>query len=176
MVKKGQKATKLDMDKIKEALAEGLGAPAIAAKFQYSTSSVSKAVKRIRGTPKERKVGSGRKATGDKSEEIEAILSQDPNKSVSENSKSSDPVEKHNAPNFAQKTWIQAAKKPGRAETDRKPEGKTPGGLPKLENAARRRETRPIESVLDGRKAVQSGGDAQRRFCPKQQNLGEEKP
>ena len=84
MVKKGQKATKLDMDKIKEALAEGLGAPAIAAKFQYSTSSVSKAVKRIRGTPKERKVGSGRKATGDKSEEIEAILSQDPNKSVSE--------------------------------------------------------------------------------------------
>ena len=87
MVKKGQKATKLDMDQIKEALAEGLGAPAIAAKFQYSASSVSKAVRRLRGSPKERKVGSGRKAADDKREEIEALISQDPNKAFRKSQK-----------------------------------------------------------------------------------------
>ena len=84
MAQNGQNATKLDMGKIIDAIAEGHGAPDIAAKFQYGASSVSKAVRRLRGSPKERKVGSGRKATDGKREETEAPISQDPNRSVSE--------------------------------------------------------------------------------------------
>ena len=85
MATKGLNATNLDMGKIKDALAGGLGVPSIAAKFQYSASSVSKAVRRLRGAPKAREVGAGRKSAEDKREELEATISGDSIKSAPQN-------------------------------------------------------------------------------------------
>ena len=74
MAGKGRQATKLGMGEIKEAIAGGYGAPAIAAKFLHGASSGPRAVKRIRGAPKEREAGTGREAADGEGEEIEATL------------------------------------------------------------------------------------------------------
>ena len=86
MVKKGERAQKINVCVVREAVSKGIGAVTIARGNGWSTSSVSKVISRIKKGPTERRAGSGVKTeyAGAKIDEIQKALAQSPQQSMAE--------------------------------------------------------------------------------------------
>ena len=82
-----KKYTKIDMETVREGVAKGLSERAIAGTHGYTTTGVTKAIRRAKN-PQERRVGSGRKSVANR-EQMEETATANPQLSVADFAKQS---------------------------------------------------------------------------------------